>query len=118
MLCLLRLIVVLFIRVFRSRRDLLLENFALREQLVGLKQRHPRPPLSTSDKLFWVILRRLWPEWKRALILVQPETVVRWGRGSRDVGSRGQKMRQQGIARADLLHGSGEFHMGCTPHPR
>ena len=47
MLCLLRLIVVLFIRVFRSRRDLLLENLALRQQLFGLKQRHPRPQVST-----------------------------------------------------------------------
>jgi putative transposase len=30
--------------------------------------------------LFWVILRQLWPGWKQALILVQPETVVRWHR--------------------------------------
>jgi len=80
MLCLQRLIVVIFIRVFRSRRDFLLENLALRQQLFGLKQRHPRPQVSTSDKLFWVILRRLRPEWKRALTLVQPETVVRWHR--------------------------------------
>lgn len=77
MLCLLRLILVLFIRFFSSRRDLLLENLALRQQLVGLKQRHPRPQVSISDKLFWVILRRFWPEWRHALILVQPETVVR-----------------------------------------
>jgi len=69
---------VLFIRVFRSRRDLLLENLALRQQPFGLKQRRPRTQVPTSDKLFWVILRRLWPEWKCALILVQPETVVRW----------------------------------------
>ena len=80
MLCLLRLLVVLFIRVFRSHRDLLLENLALRQQLDVLKPRYPRPQVSTSDKLFWVILRRLWPEWKHALILVQPETVVRWHR--------------------------------------
>src|SRR5579859_2260784 len=80
MLCLLRSLAVLFIRVFRSRRDLLLENLVLRRQLVVLKQRKPRPPVSTSDKLFWVILRRLWPEWRHALILVQPETVVRWHR--------------------------------------
>jgi hypothetical protein len=52
MLCLLRLILVLFIRFFSSRRDLLLENLALRQQLVVLKQRNPRPPVSTSDKLF------------------------------------------------------------------
>ena len=80
MLCLLRLIVVLFMGVFRSRRDLLLENLPLRQQLFGLKQRHPRPQVYTSDKLFWVILRRRWPEWRYALILVQPETVVRWHR--------------------------------------
>ena len=63
-----------------SRRDLLLENLALRQQLAVLKQRRPQPRFAVSDKLFWVILRRLWPGWMRALILVQPETVVRWHR--------------------------------------
>ena len=33
-----------------------------------------------QDKVFWVLLRQLWPGWKRALILVQPETVVQWHR--------------------------------------
>jgi transposase InsO family protein len=80
MMCLLALLVVLFIRICRSRRDLLLENMALRQQLVVLKQRYPRAQVSTFGKLFWVILRRLWPGWKHALILVQPETVVRWHR--------------------------------------
>jgi putative transposase len=80
MLCLLRFSVVFLIRIFRSRRDLLLENLALRQQLVVMKQRYPRPQVSTFDKLFWVILRRLWPEWMLPLILVQPETVVGWHR--------------------------------------
>ena len=80
MFCLLSSLVVFLIRIFGSRRDLLLENLALRQQLVVMKQRYPRPQVSTSDKLFWVILRRLWPEWMHALILVQPETVVRWHR--------------------------------------
>ena len=80
MLCLLRLLVGFFVRFFRFRRDLLLENLALRQQLAVLKQRYPRPRLSTSDKLFWVVLRRIWPDWKDALFLVQPETVVRWHR--------------------------------------
>jgi putative transposase len=80
MLCLLSSLVVFLIRIFGSRRGLLLENLALRQQLVVMKQRYPRPQLSASDKLFWVILRRLWPEWMLALILVQPETVVRWHR--------------------------------------
>jgi hypothetical protein len=69
--------VVRFARYFRYRRDLVLENLALREQLGVLKRKHPQPRLAASDRLFWVVLRRRWPEWKRALILVQPETVVR-----------------------------------------
>jgi hypothetical protein len=80
MLCLPRLIVGFFVRFFRFRRDLLLENLVLRQQLAVLMQRYPRPRLSTSDKLFGVVLRRLWPDWKDALFLVQPETVVRWHR--------------------------------------
>jgi putative transposase len=71
---------VLAIRFFRSRRDLLLENLALRQQLAVLKLRHPQPRFAASDKWFWVMLCRLWPGWKQALILVQPETVVGWHR--------------------------------------
>jgi putative transposase len=78
--CLLSSLAVFLIRIFRFRGDLLLENLALRQQLFAMKRRYPRPKVTPSDKLFWVILRRLWPEWKRALILVQPETVVRWHR--------------------------------------
>jgi hypothetical protein len=74
----LKLLFVLLVQSVRSRNDLLLENLALRQQLAVLKQKHPQPQLAAPDKLFWVILRRLWPGWKRALILVQPETVVRW----------------------------------------
>ena len=80
MLRLLRLLFVLFNRSFCSRRDLLLENLALRQQLAVLKQRRPRPRFSASDRLFWATLCRLWSRWQQALILVQPETVVRWHR--------------------------------------
>jgi hypothetical protein len=77
---LLRLLPILAIDFLSSRRGLILENLALRQQLGVLKQRHPQPRFAARDKLFWVILRRLWPGRKRALILVQPETVVRWHR--------------------------------------
>jgi putative transposase len=76
----LRLLLVLLTRSFRSRRDLLLENLALRQQLAVLKTRHPQPRLAAPDRLFWVILRQLWLGWKQALLIVQPETVVRWHR--------------------------------------
>jgi hypothetical protein len=76
----LRLLATLFARLFRSRRHLLLENLALRQQLSVFKQKHPQPRLAPSDKLFWVMLSRLWADWRRGLILVQPNTVIRWHR--------------------------------------
>src|SRR5947207_8429806 len=70
----------MLVRFFRGRPSLLLENLALRQQLVALKRRHPRPSLGLFDKLFWVITRSVWSAWKHSLILVTPETVVRWHR--------------------------------------
>jgi hypothetical protein len=55
-----------------------LENLALRQQLAVFKQKHPQPRFAATDRLFWVILRRLWAGWGRKLIFVQPKTVVRW----------------------------------------
>src|SRR5580704_4485657 len=65
---------------FCSRRRLLTENLALRQQLSVLKRRHPRPMLTAADRLFWLLARRLWSSWKEALLLVNPETVVQWHR--------------------------------------
>src|ERR1700692_3081328 len=67
-------------RIFHSRRRLLLENLALRQQLAALKRKHPRPRLSAFDRFFWVLARRFWSGWKQTLIVVGPETVVRWHR--------------------------------------
>src|SRR5271163_4899757 len=66
------------LRTGRSRRSLLLENLALRQQLVVLKRKHPKPRLGPFDKLFWVVARRFWSPWREALFLVTPETVIRW----------------------------------------
>jgi hypothetical protein len=46
-------------------RSLVLENLALRHQLVVLQRTVPRPRLRTADRLFWVLLSRLWAGWKR-----------------------------------------------------
>ena len=75
-----RLSLGLVARCFRSRRRLLLENLALRQQLAVLKRRQARPKLSPFDKLFWVLAYRFWTDWKRSLLVVTPETVVRWHR--------------------------------------
>ena len=115
------------VSVFRSRDDLVLENLALRQQLLALHAKRPRPRLSSFDKLFWVVLRRVWSGWKKSLILVTPETVVRWHRAgfrlywswiSRRSKGGWKKTNQQGSARADLPHGRREPNLGSAPNPR
>ena len=64
----------------RRQRDLAVENLVLRQQLAILKQRNPRPRLTDTDRLFWVMFSRVWPGWREALHIVKPETVVRWHR--------------------------------------
>jgi len=66
--------------MFRSRQWLLIENLALRQQLAVFKRHRSRPRLTLYDKLFWLLLRRTWFTWRNALIVVTPETVVRWHR--------------------------------------
>src|SRR5438105_12485839 len=73
-----RLCLGTFCHILCTRQSLMLENLALRQQLAVLKRKHPRPRLGPLDKLFWVIVRGFWSQWKGALVLVLPETVVRW----------------------------------------
>jgi putative transposase len=61
-----------------SRTDLVLENLALREQLLALHAKRPRRQLSLRHQLFWVAFRRLWSGWRKPLVLVTPRTVVAW----------------------------------------
>ena len=69
-----------FLALFRSRRDQALVELALRQQLAVYARRHRRPRLSPLDRAFWVALVHLWPRWKQALVIVKPDTVVRWHR--------------------------------------
>ena len=64
----------------RIRSDLTFENLALRQQLAVLRRRRRRPWIRKSDRAFWVILSRVWPDWKETLVIVKPETVLRWHR--------------------------------------
>jgi putative transposase len=70
---------VLFLRaMFIPEVHLVVENLALRQQLAVLGQSVKRPKLRPRDRVFWVWFSRLWPNWRSALILVRPETVIRW----------------------------------------
>lgn len=64
----------------RSRSELLLENMVLRQQLAAFKARGKRPRIRAADRAFWVVLRRLWARWADVLVIVKPDTVVRWHR--------------------------------------
>ena len=71
------------LRVFvRARGDTALEILALRQQVAVLKRQRPRPPLNSCDRLFRTTLRRIWPRWADVLLIVKPETVVRWHQAS------------------------------------
>jgi putative transposase len=63
-----------------GQRQLALENLALRQQLAVYKRTVPRPRLRTMDRLLWVGLARVWAGWRRALVIVSPDTVLRWQR--------------------------------------
>src|SRR6201987_2588856 len=65
----------------RSRGALKLENVALRHQ-IGVLQRSAkkRLPLNHADRLFWIGLSRMWAEWRSALKIVKPDTVIAWHR--------------------------------------
>ena len=107
---------------FRSRRDAAIEILALRQQLAVFKRKHPRPKLSPIDRLFWTILRRSWSGWGEALIIVKPDTVVRWHRtGFRlywamalacRLGRQAENYRRD--SHSDSPHGGRESGLGCS----
>ncbi len=63
-----------------NRARLAAENAALRHQLAVFQRSAKRPKLRRGDRIFWVWLSKLWGGWRDALLIVQPETVVKWHR--------------------------------------
>src|SRR5215204_1298148 len=71
-----RLLIVLASR----HRTLVLENLALQQQLAVYRRKRRKPALRWSDRLFWIGLRSARADWKSALVVVRPATVVAWHR--------------------------------------
>ena len=66
---------------FRTRAALQLEVVALRHQISVLRRsQRGRVRLQKTDRIFWTWLLRLWPDWRSALVIVKPETVIAWHR--------------------------------------
>src|SRR3979409_1547635 len=66
--------------VFKPRAALQLENLALRHQLGVLHRSVKKPKLTTFDRLLWAWLCEIWADWRSAILLVKPETVIAWHR--------------------------------------
>ena len=79
-----------------------LENLALRQQLAILQRNSKRPCLTRADRLFWLLLSRIWRGWVDSLSIVTPETVIRWHRKGFKVywprKTRGKKRGRPAVA--------------------
>jgi putative transposase len=67
---------------FRNRAALQAGILALRHQLGVLHRSVKRPKLTAADRLFWAWLSELWTDWRTALVIGKPETVIAWHRKS------------------------------------
>src|SRR4051812_3025443 len=110
-----------YVRVFLiARHRPAMEAVALRQQLAVYKRKQPHPKLNRFDRLFWVVVRRIWTNWSEALILVKPNTVVSWHRAGYRLFWRWRSRRQEGggrSARLDPPHEKRESDLGRTAHP-
>ena len=69
----------LFVRaILADRIELATENLVLRQQLAVLNRKSRRPRLRIHDRVFWAVLSQIWANWRSSLLIVQPDTVVRW----------------------------------------
>ena len=73
-----QLIIITFFKIFSCKADLIAENISLRQQLTIYKRKHKKIPITNSDRIFWIFISKIWSKWKSALIIIKPETVLRW----------------------------------------
>ena len=82
MIALIHVLFAVVVSLFRSKTRLEAENAALRQQIIVLRRKlRGRVRLSNGDRLFFVWLYRLFPSVLRAILIIRPDTLVRWHRG-------------------------------------
>jgi transposase InsO family protein len=74
------LLVALLHRLDRALAASYFESLAVRQQLAVLNRKTPRPRLHLPDRWFWVLISSFWPDWRDALAIVKPATVIGWHR--------------------------------------
>ena len=112
--------------VFRSRAALQIEILALRHQIGVLRRSaKKRPKLTVADRLFWTWLSGPWADWRSALVIVKPETVIAWQPKRLPVvldleGPRTDRKahRLAGCPGSDPYDEPCQPTLGCAAHPR
>jgi len=66
--------------IIGNHSAIITENMALRHQISVLKRTAKKPKIKMHDRLFWILLSKLWNNWNNALFIVKPETVIKWHR--------------------------------------
>jgi hypothetical protein len=64
--------------LIRSKAELVQENAFLRQQLIILQRQVKHPALTPRGRILLVFLARKPRSWKQALMIVQPDTLLRW----------------------------------------
>jgi hypothetical protein len=111
---------------FKSNIRLEAENAVLRHQVIVLRRKlKGRARLTNNDRWFFVQLYRWFPSILPVLVIIRPETLVRWHRAgfrpllALEIVSTGRATADRDrIARADPADEHGEFALGCAAHPR
>jgi len=75
-----RFLVWVISAALKPKALLVAENLCLRQQLLVLHRRHPQPRLRNADRQFWICASRWFAGWRNSLLIVKPETVLRWHR--------------------------------------
>src|SRR4030095_15665106 len=81
---------IFFRALFGSKLSLAAEILVLRQQLLVLNRSVKRPKLRRWDRFFLVFLSRLWKDWRDALVIVKPDTVIKWHREGFRLNWRGK----------------------------
>jgi len=75
-----RFLVWVISAALKPKALLVAENLCLRQQLLVLHRRHPQSRLRNADRQFWICASRWFAGWRNSLLIVKPETVLRWHR--------------------------------------
>jgi hypothetical protein len=70
--------------VFKTHQTLVLENAALRHQVEVLSRNSTRAVIRWRGRVFLDILCMIWPDWWKAILIVQPDTVIKWHKMASD----------------------------------